>query len=121
MFYGLVDDFRIYNYALDADEIKSLWNNGTGICGTPADTPDRFELGPLPADTRLDVQFTLAKGAEDVRFSVYDLQGHLVTQQNGKNGGTTTIGVEQFPDGMYVLKAQCGPSAHSRKFTVRHP
>ena len=32
-----------------------------------------------------------------------------------------TIGVEQLPDGMYVLKAQCGPSAHSRKFTVRHP
>ncbi len=121
LFYGLVDDFRIYNYALDADEIKSLWNNGTGICGTPADTPDRFELGPLPADTRLDVQFALAKGAKDVRFSVYDLQGHLVTQQNGKNGGTTTIGVEQLPDGMYVLKAQCGPSAHSRKFTVRHP
>lgn len=120
LFCGFIDDFRIYSYALDGNAIKTLWNNGTGICSTPADEPALFEVGPLPADTRLNIQYRLDNGADDVRFRIYDLQGNLMLQQNGRNGGTTTVETGQLGQGMYILKAQCGKAAHSRKFTVRH-
>ena len=121
LFNGSIDDFRIYDYALSAEDIKKLADGTTRICGTPKDEPGTFDVGPLPADRRLDVRYLLDNGPERVDFHIYDLQGNMQLTQRGTNGATTSFDVSGLPDGMYILKARCGQANDSRKFTVRHP
>ena len=121
LFNGSIDDFRIYDYALSAEDIKKLADGTTRICGTPKDEPGAFDVGPLPADRRLDVRYLLDNGPERVDFHIYDLQGNMQLTQRGTNGATTSFDVSGLPDGMYILKARCGQANDSRKFTVRHP
>ena len=64
LFNGSIDDFRIYDYALSAEDIKKLADGTTRICGTPKDEPGAFDVGPLPADRRLDVRYLLDNGPE---------------------------------------------------------
>ena len=104
LFNGSIDDFRIYDYALSAEDIKKLADGG-----------------PFHADRRLDVRYLLDNGPERVDFHIYDLQGNMQLTQRGTNGATTSFDVSRLPDGMYILKARCGQANDSRKFTVRHP
>lgn len=121
LFNGYIDDFRIYDYALDAEDIKKLADGTTRICDTPKDEPGTFNVGPLPADRRLDVHYLLDNGPERVDFHIYDLQGNMQLTQRGMNGATTSFDVSGLPDGIYILKARCGQANDSRKFTIRHP
>lgn len=120
LFNGYIDDFRIYDYALDAEDIKKLAEGTTRICDTPKDEPGTFDVGPLPADRRLDVHYLLDNGPERVDFHIYDLLGNMQLTQRGMNGATTSFDVSGLPDGVYILKARCGQANDSRKFTVRH-
>ena len=45
LFNGSIDDFRIYDYALSAEDIKKLADGTTRICGTPKDEPGTFDVG----------------------------------------------------------------------------
>ena len=120
-FNGYIDDFRVYDYALSADEIKKLTDVSSGICGTPMDEPSAFSVSPLPADSHLDILYQSDNGTEKVEFRIYDLQGHLAATASGQNGTTVSIQTSHLADGVYILKAQCGTISHSKKFTVRHP
>ena len=51
---------------LDAEDIKKLADGTTRICNTPKDEPGTFDVGPLPADRRLDVHYLLDNGPERV-------------------------------------------------------
>lgn len=120
-FNGCIDDFRVYDYALNADEIKKLTDVSSGICGTPMDEPSAFSVSPLPADSHLDILYQSDNGTEKVEFRIYDLQGHLAATASGQNGTAVSIRTSHLADGVYILKAQCGTISHSKKFTVRHP
>ena len=117
---GYIDDFRIYDYALDADEIKKLMDVSTSIYGTPMDEPSAFNVSPLPADSHLDILYQSDNGTEKVEFLIYNLQGHLAATASGQNGVSTSINTSHLADGVYILKAQCGTISHNKKFTVRH-
>jgi len=48
---GAVDDFRIYNYALNADEIACIATDGTGSIELPLVTPaDMYPSTPNVVD-----------------------------------------------------------------------
>ncbi len=120
-FNGYVDDFRIYDYALGAEDVKNLVDGTSHVGGTLKDDAGTFDVGPLPADRRLDARYVSTGGPERVDFHIYDLQGNLLHTQRGTNGTVTSFDTSGLPDGMYVLKARCGKADGSRKFTVRHP
>ena len=120
VFDGCFDDFRIYNHALDAEEIGQLVKGSTGINRTMADAPAVFDVAPLPADKWLDVRFQAVGTSEDVHFRVFSMQGGSMLSVHGVNGRTTQLDVSRLPEGVYVLEAHCGTISSSRKFTVRH-
>lgn len=120
-FKGNVDDFRIYNIALTADEIATLANGNelTGI-SLNSKTADTFSIETIQANSHLNITYALEDGLTEVNYRIYDLQGRQVIATNGTNGETTSINVASIPSGLYILEAQCGNAVDSKKVSIRH-
>ncbi len=121
LFSGRIDDFRIYNYALGANEIKDLADGTTHIGEMRNDALPIFHAGPSPADRNLVVNFTADSRQEKVYFDIYGMQGRLLHTATGTNGTATSVDVSALANGLYILKARCGQTTGNLKFTVRHP
>ncbi len=120
MLKGEIDDFRVYNYALSATEVKTLADNTTNIQTDSKIENAVFNVAPIPADRYLEVQYTMPQENRQVLFQVYDLNGNGLISAQGINGETTILEVGGLTTGMYILKATCGKASESQKFTVKH-
>lgn len=119
MFKGYIDDFRVYNYALSAEQIKDLYEGkGNGV-DTAVRNDEGIHIGPLPADRTIEVSYTTgANGQTD--FFIYDTQGRIVRSAQAKAGTIATVSTAGLADGVYILKAVNGQESHTRKFTIKH-
>lgn len=120
MFKGSVDDFRVYNYALTAEQISDLYDGkGDGVETAVQEADGGLYIGQLPADRTIEVSYA---AGEDNRtdFSIYDTQGRMVRSAQAKTGVRISVSTAGLADGVYILKAVNGKESCSRKFTVRH-
>ena len=63
MFKGSIDDFRVYNYELSAEDIKKVAQGESVGIITPQISDDELFIGPLPADQKLQVTYTPAQSS----------------------------------------------------------
>lgn len=120
---GMVDDFRVYNYALDATEVAELAGAedeeevlsapGTGCL-------DGLRLWPVPASDVLHLRYCFQElPSADATVSVLDQQGQVVMQQQFQAGITSrSMNVSGLPVGVYLLRCQAGAATHAGKFAI---
>jgi len=79
-FKGVIDDVRIYDYALSVEEIEQLYSESSAIQSEIKLIPDEFALHqnyPNPFNPLTTIRYQL-KAAGNVKLEVYDLMGRLV-------------------------------------------
>lgn len=120
MFKGSIDDFRVYNYELSAEDIKKVAQGESVGIITPQISDDELFIGPLPADQKLQVTYTSAQPSGRVSFSIYNMQGVSVLSHETAGSGVTTLDVSRLPTGLYLLRLVDNNRSVTRKFAVRH-
>lgn len=120
MFKGSIDDFRVYNYELSAEDIKKVAQGGSVGIITPQISDDELFIGPLPADQKLQVTYTPAQSSGRVSLSIYNMQGVSVLSHETAGSGVTTLDVSGLPTGLYLLRLVDNNRSVTRKFAVRH-
>ena len=121
LFNGDIDDMRIYNHALDNEEIKALIENTTSVTTVSDDERNSLNIGPSPADRQLNIMFETGGNPCDMQLTVHNLQGTVILSTTGKTDTTNTIDTSALPDGMYILQVVQSGRSISKKFIVHHP
>ncbi len=104
-FYGLIDDFRIYNRALNLDEINKLSTEcplTTSLEDAEKEaTTASLQLYPNPAST--GTVMLQNKSLLPLSAKLYNDMGHLL-QEITVEPGTTSLSLIDYPNGIYFLK-----------------
>lgn len=111
LFSGMIDDFRIYNYALSPSEVaKLLVSLPTSVKSTAG-----LSLCPLPADRLVNVRY---QGAEPSTIRVFNLKGQLVMSKIITQ--SVELDVTPLPTGIYTLQLTNRKETLVQKLTVKH-
>jgi len=110
---GQMDDLRMYNYALNADKVKALYDSydiPVGINGEQGVKPMTYELMqnyPNPFNPSTTIQYQVPKDGL-VTISVYNTLGQRVTTLVNKNMKTgihqVTFDAAKFSSGIYFYR-----------------
>jgi len=79
-FKGVIDDVRIYDYALSTEEIAQLYGETSAIYSETKVIPGEFALRqnyPNPFNPQTTIQYQLPEGG-NVKLQVFDLTGRLI-------------------------------------------
>ncbi|MBN1154480.1 T9SS type A sorting domain-containing protein [candidate division KSB1 bacterium] len=119
-FKGILDEVRIYSYALSEEELMNLYDMGIGVTDKVADEGYyQFSLRqnyPNPFNLETRIQFSLQR-PEKVNIMIYDILGRRVKQllDTSKSAGIHSInwdgrnddGIE-LATGIYVCSIRAG-------------
>jgi hypothetical protein len=96
-FDGAIDDLKIYNYALSAAEVSSLYTSNTLSSSDFSQNNLEVKLYPNPVNDILNIETAL----ELQSVEIYNLQGQKVLSSNQKQ-----INVSDLAAGMYMVRIQ---------------
>ncbi|MDZ7376989.1 MAG: T9SS type A sorting domain-containing protein [candidate division KSB1 bacterium] len=129
-FKGVLDDIRIFNYALSPEEIQNLYQEKTAVYQTdPTTLPSEFDLAqnfPNPFNAETTIRYQL-KSTGRVTIEIYDLLGQKVrtlvdeeqkagfysTRWDGKNDRGILVA-----SGIYIYKMKSTDFFKSRKLVL---
>jgi hypothetical protein len=117
---GLLDEVRIYNRALNAQEVTALSTlMTTGTLGTKelSSADDAIKLSPNPANDQLIV--TSEFSTRDLNVTVRTVTGQVV-RQRAFASGKVTISTGELPSGMYFVEVGSGEIHQTFKVQVQH-
>ena len=100
-FNGKIDDIRIYDRAISALEVDSLFNEESstvGISSIGKDTP--FSVFPNPVNNILNIE---NKSNREIQFTLYNSLGVIIYEEALKSK-TSTIDLSSNPSGIYFYK-----------------
>lgn len=115
LFSGMMDDFRLYNYALSAQEIAQLPGVLTSI--PESNVQKSLSIWPLPSKDVVHVRYLNAEVQGSSILKVYHLNGQLMLQQNFDQ--TMDLDVSGLPSGVYSLTISNSHEMLVRKLIVR--
>lgn len=96
-FNGAIDDLKIYNYALNATEVSSLYTNNTLTSENFNLNNLEVKLYPNPVRDILNIEIE-----NDIQsIEIYNIQGQKVLSSNQKQ-----INVSDLATGMYMVRIQ---------------
>lgn len=96
-FNGAIDDLKIYNYALSAAEVSSLYTNNTLSSSDFSQNNFEVKLYPNPVRDILNIEIE-----NDIQsIEIYNIQGQKVLSSNQKQ-----INVSDLAAGMYMVRIQ---------------
>lgn len=110
-FSGMIDDFKIYNYALSMNEVADL----AVSLPAAAKVDDGLTLCPVPANDKVQVRY---QGTEPSTIRVFDLNGRLVMSK--KITQSAELDVKSLPTDMYTLQLTNRNEVLVKKLTIRH-
>lgn len=126
-FDGLLDDLRVYDQALNANQITSIYNEICSGCRTRSisieseveEQPNDTEISvyPNPANESVEISF-LNKNSDTSKVSLVDMKGNLIWQKSGfQSLGQQKIKVntQSLPLGIYIIRIHNGEAFYNRK------
>jgi len=116
LFNGMIDDFRIYNYALSANEVAELAGILSGVPDTKTDRG--LTLWPVPANDKVQVYYLNGRNAEPSVISVFNMKGQQVLSKEIIQ--ESDLDVSCLPSDIYVLKLTNRKETLVKKLTVKH-
>jgi hypothetical protein len=115
LFYGSIDDFRIYNYAMTAEEIAQLPGVLSGLKQLTSNTS--LSVYPQPAN---DVLYVNNVGYSTSKLSIYALDGRMLLSKDATNVSEQNLQVSTVPSGIYLLKLTNGVESSIKKVIIKH-
>ena len=110
-FPGKIDDIRIYNCALNSNQIDYLFHE-TSTSINNYENSNNFSIYPNPANDKIKLELNVLKNSI---VSIYNIQGQLLLQQAIKHY-QTEIDISSFARGMYFVKVETDKGIVSKKF-----
>lgn len=110
-FAGKIDELKIYNKALNAEQINTIYTGGA-LAVKGLNNDKGFSLFPNPSTGQ--VAFYSVNAIENI--SVYSLQGELI-YTNLMNATQANIALD-LPAGLYIVKASSGDDIITEKLIV---
>ena len=103
LFNGYIDDFRIYNYALPAEDIMKLTEviSGTEDIRTES---NNLKIWPSPATFEFNMKYEKSSYSGKSRVSVFNSAGHVILQSEISGNATETFNTKEFPPGIYFVR-----------------
>ncbi len=119
-FGGSIDDFRVYNYALNQSKITDIINN-TSVTSSPQTfaTNNTIEVGPIPADNILNIVST-SPSRSVISAKLYNLAGQLVLSKTLPQQSNISLNVASVPTGIYLLNYNDGQQTIIKKIIIKH-
>jgi hypothetical protein len=125
---GKMDEFRIYNRALTAEEIVASWNKELPILvGTPninTQVPDNYSLSqnyPNPFNPATKISYDIPK-AGIVKLVVFDILGREVRTlvNDFKQAGSFTVefNASELSSGAYFYRIEAGDFTATKKMLL---
>jgi hypothetical protein len=111
-FLGEIDDILIYDYALDENEIDSLYHIGNWAMSVPENNPFSFNVFPNPTSDNIIIETE-----ENINLQVFDINGKFLYETKLENK-STKINIEGFPKGVYFFKAISESKALIKKVLI---
>jgi hypothetical protein len=124
-FSGVIDDVRLYDYALSVDEIQNLYDIQTDVKENEK-IPDKFELlqnYPNPFNPATNISYTLHSSSHTT-LKVYDLLGREVAtlvdafQPAGRYSVQLSAGNYQLSSGVYFYRLVAGEHSFTKKMLL---
>lgn len=119
LFQGNIDDFRVYNYALTADEIASVANADYNSITSPESAQNALYLWPLPAKDVLHVSYSGENNSAQSTVSIYNMSGRLLLTETVGNINDMQLDVSDLPEGFYLLKLNNREVSLTRKIIIK--
>ncbi len=124
-FQGLLDEIRIYDYALSAAEITALAGGLTTVDDPlRGRTPERFSLSqnyPNPFNPRTEFELSITESGP-ATLKVYDMLGRevatIVNESFSPGFYKRTWDASQFPSGTYVCRLSTKTQTTTRKLLL---
>ena len=116
---GFIDDFRIYNYALSANEVNGIFEILSGGNNIKSDN-SKLTLSPVPANDVLKVNYSKEINSNSSIISILDLNGKIIMTKNLENPGQIELNVSNIPDGVYLLKITNNRENLIKKLILKH-
>jgi hypothetical protein len=116
-FSGLLDEVRIYNRALNWQEVYTLNTNYTLGTSKLNRESGVFNVFPNPAQNELNVASTLSTQGMDV--TLRNITGQVVFESHF-TGNKNRISTSELPSGMYFVEVMSGENRQTFKVQVQH-
>ncbi|MDO3695327.1 LamG-like jellyroll fold domain-containing protein [Wenyingzhuangia sp. chi5] len=111
------DDFRIYNYALNENDVLKLTNN-KNLSNSKVNLFDAFlNTNPNPIERGQDLKITLESTVEKATATLYNLAGSVITKQQIKAGINRMTTPKN--SGIYILEIRTNNASVNRKIIVQ--
>lgn len=121
IFDGMMDDFRIYNYELSAEEIGKLFSDLNTDSSTIVDGNDiKINVYPVPANDVLKYNIHTPDDLGISKISLYNVFGKLVFRNDFLPSSEGEIAVSELSSGVYLLKVTNGNALATKKIVVQH-
>lgn len=117
LFNGKIDDFRVYNYALSANEVAQI----SGVL-SPVEKVDHesgFSLWPVPAKDVLHMTYSSENKNGMSTLSVFNIDGRLVVRKEAESICEKELDVSNLPSGIYMLQLTNKEESLMRRFVVK--
>lgn len=102
-FKGVIDDVKIYNYALIPDAVRMLYESATPTGEAFAEQSDGIRVFPNPASNRLTVVLP-ENGDANTTVRIFDLAGRLRDEIKIDGGGWVELDLRDYKPGIYIVK-----------------
>ncbi len=121
MFDGYIDDFRLYNYVLSAEEIAGIVSDvATNVPVIAGKAETKFTVYPVPANDILKYKFNNQIETGEAVLNLYTIYGKLILQKDLRNMQSGEINVSDIPNGIYMLELINGEEILTRKIIINH-
>lgn len=104
---GTLDDLRIYNYALERDEINEIYSLGftTGLNNIKSEQEMSYRIYPVPVKNELNIQ-SKVQNQNSINIAVYSETGQLVLSRKQLifDQNKISINTSDLSAGLYIIK-----------------
>ncbi|MBN2103558.1 T9SS type A sorting domain-containing protein [bacterium] len=122
--WGVLDEVRIYNYALSDSEVQAIYEYVTAVEKTKEPVPNEFALGqnyPNPFNSSTKIGFSIPKKSR-VMLTVFDITGRSVARllDEIKDAGHDSVRFDgsNLSSGLYVVRLQIADKTLARKMIL---
>lgn len=99
-----LDDFRIYNYELPAEQIAKIAGVFSSVEEINVEKNKKIRAWHVPASNTLKVFLTPQVASELVYLTLFSTDGKLLMSEKTNNAEIVEINVSNLPDGVYLLR-----------------
>ncbi|GJM35198.1 MAG: hypothetical protein DHS20C18_41990 [Saprospiraceae bacterium] len=112
---GIIDEVKIFDYALTPSSVLTLYQQSITSTREPIQQIPALTLTPNPASDLLSIRHS-GVSADHGTLSVFNMQGHLIAEQQVRSEAATKLAINNWQSGMYIVVLKTGRTILTARF-----